>query len=306
MASLKDLRSRIKSTKSTERITSAMKMVAAAKLKKSEDRAARARPYAEKMETMITALSSQMAGDAPALLRGRDGGKGKVLLLVVITSDRGLCGGFNGAMVKEVRKAIYKHQAGGGQVKLLLIGRKGINLLRREFQKNIVDSFEELSKPIPQFDKAEMVAQKIATLFDKQEIDQCQLFFTKYVSALTQMVTPLSLIPFQAAIHHGGDAKNATSKTSDKKSDANRALTEFEPDEATILQSLLPQNLAVQVYRGFLESFASEQGARMTAMDNATRNARDMINRLTITYNRSRQAQITKELIEIISGAEAL
>ncbi len=309
MASLKDLRNRIKTVKSTERITSAMKMVAAAKLKKSEERANQARPFAEKMEAMLAQLSSDMGQDAPSLLVGRGGEKNKKILLVVVTSDRGLCGGFNGSMVKEVRKKVNQLQAAGHVAKLMVVGRKGINLLKRDMQKNFIAEFEELSKPTPNFENADMVAQKILTLFNSGDIDECQLFFTKYVSALTQIVTPLSLIPFKTseqAKPADRAAEKGPMKAVDKKNESEKVMTEFSPDEESILAKLLPQNLSVQVYRGFLESFASEQGARMTAMDNATRNAKDMINKLTITYNRSRQAQITKELIEIISGAEAV
>ncbi len=309
MASLKDLRNRIKTVKSTERITSAMKMVAAAKLKKSEERANQARPFAEKMEAMLAQLSGDMGQDAPSLLVGRGGEKNKKILLVVVTSDRGLCGGFNGSMVKEVRKKVNQLQAAGHVVKLMVVGRKGINLLKRDMQKNFIAEFEELSKPTPNFENADMVAQKILALFNSGDIDECQLFFTKYVSALTQIVTPLSLIPFKTSEQAKSTDKVAEKgpvKAVDKKNESEKVMTEFSPDEESILAKLLPQNLSVQVYRGFLESFASEQGARMTAMDNATRNAKDMINKLTITYNRSRQAQITKELIEIISGAEAV
>ena len=302
MASLKDLRNRIKTVKSTERITSAMKMVAAAKLKKSEDRVSQARPFFDKMESMLGKLSGGMGPEAPTLLVGRGTAKNKKILLLVITSDRGLCGGFNGTMVKEVRKKIRALQDAGHTVSLMVVGRKGVNLLRRDFPKNIVASFEELCKPIPPFAGADMLAQKIIGFFNSGEIDECQLVYTKYLSAITQIVTPLSLIPFQAAPQFANDNKKSLGETSH----GDQSITEFEPDEETILIKLLPQNLAVQVYRGLLESFASEQGARMTAMDNATRNARDMINKLTITYNRSRQAQITKELIEIISGAEAV
>ncbi|MDI9313751.1 MAG: F0F1 ATP synthase subunit gamma [Hydrotalea sp.] len=305
MASLKDLRNRIKTVKSTERITSAMKMVAAAKLKKSEDRVAQSRPYANEMETMLAKLSAGMGSDAPLLLAGRGATKNKKILLLVITSDRGLCGGFNGTMVKETRKKIRALQQEGHSVSLMVVGRKGINLLRRDFAKNILADFEELCKPLPQFDGADMLAQKIIALFNAGEIDECQLFYTKYVSALTQVVTPLSLIPFQAATASNDNQKDNKKPVNEAKT-SEQSVTEFDPDEEAILAKLLPQNLAVQVYRGLLESFASEQGARMTAMDNATRNAKDMINKLTITYNRSRQAQITKELIEIISGAEAV
>ncbi len=285
MPSLKDLRTRIKSVKSTQRITSAMKMVAAAKLRKAQDRAESARPYSEQMAGLISQCAAGVGASAPQLLVGN--GRDDTQLLIIISSDRGLCGGFNSVMVRNVRAQIKKLQGEGKQVKLITIGRKATAMLRRDFGPLIVDSFEEISKPVPTFDGANRVGLRARALFENGEVDKVVLFYTKFVSALTQIVTPQSLIPCEVG-EGSGD------------------LMEFEPDEETILNDLLPKNIAVQIFRGMLESFASEQGARMTAMDNATRNAKDMINKLTITYNRSRQAQITKELIEIISGAEAV
>lgn len=307
MPSLKDLRGRIKTVKSTERITSAMKMVAAAKLKRAEERANKARPYAEKMEQLIGSLASNAAGDAPTLLTGKP--TNKTHLLVVITSDRGLCGGFNSNMVRAVKKQITTLQAAGKVVKLLIIGRKGISLLKRDYQNQIINQYEEVTKPLPQFTKIEEIAKILLSHFHNGMFDECQLFYTHYKSALTQLVISQSLIPYKPtdANNHSQSPNPKSERPTNATTNPNvKALTEFDPDETAILESLLPQNLAVQIYRGVLESFASELGARMTAMDNATRNAKDLINRLTITYNRSRQAQITKELIEIISGAEAL
>lgn len=296
MASLKELRSRIASVQSTRRITSAMKMVAAAKLKKAQDAAEAARPYAERMERMLGSLAAGISGEgAPPLLAGT--GKDDVHLIVVMTSDRGLCGGFNGTLVREVKKKITSLQGQGKTVKLLPIGRKGVGLLRRTHRSLIVDQFEELVKPVPAFEQADQVIAKVMELFEAGEFDVCTMYYNKFISALTQEVTPLQLLPFSVPETDGGDGDAAGGLS---------AQYEFEPEEDVILASLLPKNMSVQVFRAMLESFASEQGARMTAMDNATRNAGDMINSLSITYNRSRQAQITKELIEIISGAEAL
>lgn len=299
MASLKELRGRITSVKSTRRITSAMKMVAAAKLRRAQEQAEAARPYAEKMERMLGSLASGPKSDASnPLLVGT--GKDDVHLLVLITSDRGLCGGFNGTLLRDVRKRIMSLQGAGKTVKLIAVGRKGVAAVRREFRSLLVEGFEELSKPAPHYDGAQQVSDKILAMFEGGEFDVCTIIYNRFVSAISQEVTPLKLIPFSADTSEDEGAEEGAVLTS------GGAVYEFEPDEEGILNSLLPKNLSVQVYRALLESFASEQGARMTAMDNATRNAGDMINRLTITYNRSRQAQITKELIEIISGAEAL
>ncbi|MBO6836644.1 MAG: F0F1 ATP synthase subunit gamma [Alphaproteobacteria bacterium] len=296
MPSLKDLKTRISSVQSTRRITSAMKMVAAAKLKRAQEAAEAARPYAERMERMLGSLAAGVSTDsAPKLLAGT--GDDQTHLIVVMSSDRGLCGGFNGSIIRAVKKRIDQLTSQGKTVKLIAIGRKGVSLLRREHRDKLVHGFEELVKPYPAFDQADAVVDKIVSMFEAGEFDVCTLYYNKFISALTQEVTPLQLIPFASATEAEGD---------EEASDLGGAQYEFEPDEEAILKALLPKNLSVQVFRSMLESFASEQGARMTAMDNATRNAGDMINSLSITYNRARQAMITKELIEIISGAEAL
>ena len=293
MPSLKDLRTRIKSVQSTRRITSAMKMVAAAKLRRAQDQAQAARPYAERMERMLGSLaaSAKNSPNAPKLLSGT--GSDDRHVLVVVSSDRGLCGGFNGQLVRYTRRRIAELTAQGKDVKLVLIGRKAVLLLRRDQKERIIATYEELSKPAPHYGGADEVSRKLTAMFAAGELDVCTLIYNKFESALVQTVTPLQLIPFSAP-------EAATT------ADPSGAVYDFEPNEEKILDALLPRNLAVQVYRALLESFASEQGARMTAMDNATRNAGDMIKKLNITYNRSRQAQITKELIEIISGAEAV
>ncbi|MBP5858999.1 F0F1 ATP synthase subunit gamma [Marivibrio halodurans] len=300
MPSLKDLRGRIKSVQSTRRITSAMKMVAAAKLKKAQEAAEDARPYAERMERMLSSLAAGIVPEnAPPLLAGT--GSEKVHLLVVVTSDRGLCGGFNGSIARAVKARIKSLEDQGQEVKLIAIGRKGVTLLRRDHNHRMVEKYEELLKPAPAFEHADEVVQRIMRMFEDGEFDVCTVYYNKFVSALTQEVTPLQLIPFQMPESPDEEAGDGGGTGS-----GGGAQYEFEPNEETILASLLPKNLSVQVYRAMLESFASEQGARMTAMDNATRNAGEMIDSLSITYNRMRQAQITNELIEIISGAEAL
>jgi F-type H+-transporting ATPase subunit gamma len=297
MPSIKDLRTRIKSVQSTRRITSAMKMVAAAKLKRAEEAAGAARPYAERLERMLGSLAAGVSGDgAPKMLAGT--GSDQTHLLVVVTSDRGLCGGFNGSIVRAAKRRVDELLGQGKTVKLMIIGRKGVSLLRREHRDKIVEGYEDLIKPAPSFEHADMVVSKVVEMFEAGEFDVCTLYFNKFISALTQEVTPLQLIPFALPEQEDGDDA--------AEAGVGGAQYEFEPDEETILTQLLPKNLSVQVFRAMLESFASEQGARMTAMDNATRNAGDMINSLSITYNRTRQAMITKELIEIISGAEAL
>ena len=295
MPSLKDLRTRITSVKSTQRITSAMKMVAAAKLRRAQEQAIAARPYAERMERMLGSLAGGASGEGgPKLLAGT--GDDKVHLLVVMTTDRGLCGGFNGSIMRGVRTMVRDLEAEGKTVKLFGVGRKGNAIMRREFPDKLVDALEEIARPAPSLAGANMIASKITDRFDNGDFDCCTVVYNKFISALTQEVTPQQLIPF--AVPEGPAQEEETSGAS--------ASYEFEPDEEEILADLLPRNLGVQVYRAMLETFASEQGARMTAMDNATRNAGDMIDKLTLTYNRARQAGITKELIEIISGAEAL
>lgn len=293
MASLKDLRLRIRSVKSTQKITSAMKMVAAAKLRRAQEQAEAARPYAERMERMIATLGSGVSTDAPALLTGT--GADKVQLVIVATADRGLCGAFNSSIIRDARLMIRGLQAQGKTVKLFCVGRKGRDALRKEFGDLIIDSVELAGKKKLSFGDADAVARKVIGLFDGKQIDSAHIVYARFKSAISQIVTRQQLIPVPLPEADAGKAQGGAS-----------ALYEYEPDEHAILAALLPRNLSVQIYKALLENSASEQGARMTAMDNATRNAGDMINRLTLTYNRSRQAQITKELIEIISGAEAV
>jgi len=294
MPSLKDLRLRIVSVKSTRKITSAMKMVAASKLRRAQSSAEAARPYAVRMERMLGALASSLAGQsgAPKLLAGT--GKDDVHLVVVTTSDRGLCGGFNGSIVRSTRALVAELQAKGKTVKLLTVGRKGRDQLRRDLGHLYVENYEGIGRKGVTFPEANTIAEKITAMFEAGEFDVCTVVYNRFQSAISQVVTRQQMVPFPVPeLKEEGDA-------------ASKAIYEFEPSEEAILADLLPRNLAVQIFRSLLESNASEQGARMTAMDNATRNAGDMINSLSIRYNRSRQAQITKELIEIISGAEAL
>ena len=294
MPSLKDLRLRIASVKSTRKITSAMKMVAASKLRRAQTAAEAARPFAERMERMLGTLAGSLAGQAgaPAMLAGT--GKSDVHLIVMVTADRGLCGGFNSSVVRDVRRLVAERLKDGKTVKIMPVGRKGREQIKRDFGRNLIDGFEGLGRKGITFPEADMVAGKIAAMFAAGEFDVCTVVYNRFQSAISQVVTRQQLIPF--AVAAGGESKG----------DGLKASYEFEPNEEEILATLVPRNLAVQIFRATLESQASEQGARMTAMDNATRNAGDMINGLTIKYNRSRQAQITKELIEIISGAEAL
>lgn len=292
MPSLKDLRNRITSVKSTQRITAAMKMVAAAKLRRAQEHALAARPYAERMEDILRSLGGSSGIGGSPLLVGT--GSDKTHLLVLISADRGLCGGFNISLMRGLREAIKRLQSEGKTVQLFIIGRKGVGLVRREFAELIVEVAEDISKPSPSFEAASNIADSLVQRFSNNEFDICTIFYNKFVSALTQTVTPQQLIPFAFA-EDGIESIVTTSSAH-----------EFEPSEEQILDELLPRNISTQIFKAMLESFASEQGARMTAMDNATRNAGDMINKLTLNYNRSRQAQITKELIEIISGAEAL
>jgi F-type H+-transporting ATPase subunit gamma len=294
MPSLKDLRLRIASVKSTRKITSAMKMVAASKLRRAQTAAEAARPFAERMERMLGTLAQSLAGQsgAPRMLTGT--GSDRVQLIVAVTADRGLCGGFNGSIVRNVRLLVSELLAQGKTVKIMPVGRKGREQLKRDYGQYFIDGFEQLGRRGITFPEADTVAARIAALFDEGEFDVCTIVYNRFKSAITQEVTRQQVIPFPVP------PAKAQADTGAK------AIYEFEPDEEGILSAILPRNLATQVFRSLLESQASEQGARMTAMDNATRNAGDMINGLTIKYNRSRQAQITKELIEIISGAEAL
>ncbi len=295
MANLKELRKRIGSVTSTQKITKAMQMVAASKLRRAQEAVEAARPYAERMEKIIGSLASSLQGSdgAPKLLVGT--GSDQVHLVIVATSERGLCGGFNANIVKGARQHVHELIAAGKTVKLICIGKKGFALLRREFEDRILEVIDMSHVRRLGYNDALPIAQKIMRMFDDGEFDVCTLFYAKFVTVLTQDVTPLQLIP--AHVETAGESLDA---------DLGGAVHEYEPSEEEILEDLLPRNMATQVYRVLLENAASEQGARMTAMDNATRNAGEMIDKLTLTYNRERQATITKELIEIISGAEAL
>ena len=294
MPSLKQYRTRIASVKSTQKITSAMKMVAAAKLRRAQEKAEAARPYAERMSRMLGSLAGSLSGGAgaPALLAGT--GRSEVHLVVVATSDRGLCGAFNSSIVRGARSHVRQLLSEGKQVRIFCVGRKGRDQLRRDFAKLIVGSMEDVGRRSLSFADAQRITDRILQMFAAGEFDVCSLFYARFRSAITQIVTRQQLIPFTV---EGGAGPAAS---------AGGAVYEYEPDEEQILAELLPRNLSVQVFRALLENNASEQGARMTAMDNATRNAGDMIKRLTLSYNRQRQASITKELIEIISGAEAV
>ncbi len=297
MPSLKSLRVRINSVKSTQKITKAMKMVAASKLRRAQEHAENARPYADRMDRMLRAIAASVANatDAPRLLAGT--GADRRHLIVVATSDRGLCGGFNTSIVRAVKLRIAELLADGREVEILCVGRKGRDQLKRDHGDRIIDTIEDLDRGGLGFDKAMGVAERLVALYDDDKFDVCTVFFNRFKSVISQEVTVQQLIPF--AVPSDGEDADATPARA-------RAIYEYEPDEAEILADLLPRNLAVQIFRALLESAAGEQAARMTAMDNATRNAGEMIDRLTLHYNRTRQAAITKELIEIVTGAEAL
>ena len=290
MPSLKDLRNRISSVKATRKITKAMQMVAAAKLRRAQMAADAARPYAERMSEVLGNLSAGVAGQAgaPTLMVGN--GKDDVHLLVVCTAERGLCGGFNSSIAKKAREEANKLMRDGKTVKFLCVGRKGHDILKRMFASQIIGFIDFRSVRQLAFSEAEVVADKVLALFEAGEFDVCTLFFSTFQSVVSQVPTAQRLIPADFDIEEGAVTKSY----------------EYEPDETEILDELLPRNIAVQIFRALLENAAGEQGARMSAMDSATRNAGDMIDKLTLQYNRARQAQITKELIEIISGAEAL
>jgi F-type H+-transporting ATPase subunit gamma len=292
MPSLKDLRNRIASVKATRKITKAMQMVAAAKLRRAQEAAIAARPYSERMASVLSNLSASMEGKdgAPRLLAGT--GSEQTHLLVVATAERGLCGGFNSSIAKLAREHADRLIAQGKTVKIMTVGKKGNDALKRLYGRYIIDAIDFRSERVLTFAHASAVAQRILKLFDEGQFDVCTLFFAEFKSVISQKPTALRLIP--ASVEGG------------KTPDLGGAIYDAEPDEAEILADLLPRNISVQIFRALLENAASEQGARMSAMDNATRNAGDMINKLSIKYNRQRQAQITKELIEIISGAEAL
>ncbi|MDG3442312.1 F0F1 ATP synthase subunit gamma [Nitrospirillum amazonense] len=296
MPSLKDLKIRIDSVKSTQKITSALKMVAASKLRRAQEQAEAGRPYAERMGRMLSSLAANVPAGAqgPKLMAGT--GSDKTHLLIVLTGDRGLCGGFNATIVREAKRQVSRLTGEGKTVKLLTVGRKGRDLLRREFGSMIVHSYENLGGKRLGFADAAQVADKVLELFDAGEFDVASIIFNKFKSAMTQIVTVQQIVPFAVA----ATTEEAPASTEPK------AIYEFEPSEEDILNDLLPRNLSIQVYTALLESSASFFGAQMTAMDNATRNAGDTIKKLTLNYNRTRQAFITKELIEIISGAEAV
>lgn len=290
MPSLKDLRNRISSVKATQKITKAMQMVAAAKLRRAQTAAEAARPYAERMERVLARLAASMGagGNAPALLRGH--GSDHTHLLIVATAERGLCGAFNSSIVRLARDKANALLREGKNVKILCIGKKGYDQLRRQFGDRIIELIEIRGKTLG-FDVAEPIGARVIELFNKIEFDVCTIFFSKFQSVISQVPTALQLIPL--ALPEAAQSGPSV-------------VYDYEPDEEDILSALLPRNITVQIFRALLENAASEQGARMSAMDNATRNAGDMIKKQTLVYNRTRQAMITKELIEIISGAEAL
>ena len=292
MASLKELRNRISSVKATQKITRAMQMVAASKLRRAQETAEAARPYAERMSLVLSNLSFGVAGQdgAPALLSGT--GKEDTHLLVVATAERGLCGGFNASIAKLAKERALAFKAEGKTVKILCIGRKGEDLLKRDFEDDMLETVTYQGLKSVGFEQAQEVATQILELFETEAFDVCSLYYSEFVNVITQNPKELQIIPAHL--------------DEDTTLDLGGASYDYEPEENEILDVLLPRNISIQILRALLENAASEQGARMSAMDNATRNAGEMIDSLTITYNRSRQAQITKELIEIISGAEAL
>jgi F-type H+-transporting ATPase subunit gamma len=291
MASLDDLRKRIVSVKSTQKITKAMKMVAAAKLRKAQESAEKGRPYSEKMQNIILNLTESISDptNAPKLLVGT--GKEQIHLCVVMTSDKGLCGGFNSNICRLAKNYFLKVLKDGKTLKIITIGSKGHDQLKREYSKHIINKLSFKDKKKISFTEADEVGKIIIDLFSKNEFDKCILFYNNFKNVMTQIPEAQQIIPTEV-------------KKNSKKNE--EIFYEFEPDEDEILEDLLPKNISTQVFKAFLENSASEQGSRMTAMDSATRNAGDLVNKLTINYNRSRQAVITKELIEIISGAESL
>lgn len=297
MPNLQDLKLRISSVQSTRKITSAMKVVAAAKLRRALEQAEASRPYAERMERMLVSLAAtagKLPGASPLLVgTGRD----SVHLLVVTTADRGLCGGFNASVVKAARLRIQSLLSVGKEVKILCVGRKGRDLLRRDHGDKIVDTLEDIAKPELSFDKAVSVSDRVLRMYSDGEFDVCTAFYFKFQSAISQILTARQLIPFGTCVGEDEDTAPAA---------VGGQVYDYEPSDEKILADLLPRNVSVQIFRAMLESNASEQGARMSAMDNATRNAGEMIDRLSIQYNRTRQAIITNELIEIISAKEAL
>lgn len=294
MASLKDLRNRIASVKATQKITKAMQMVAAAKLRRAQEAAEAARPYSQRMGAVLANIAQAVGsgGDAPALMTGT--GKDDTHLLVVCTAERGLCGGFNSQIARFARDHIRRLQGEGKTVKIITVGKKGFDILRRDFASLIIDRVDLREVKTLNFTHADAIGRKIIELFNDGQFDVCTLFYSEFKSVISQVPTAQQIIPASAAVSVGEPEAGGA------------AVYEYEPEPGEILSDLIPRNISVQVFRALLENAAGEMGAKMSAMDNATRNAGEMIGKLTITYNRQRQAQITKELIEIISGAEAL
>ena len=292
MPSLDDLKKRIKSVKSTQKITKAMKMVAAAKLRKAQENAEKGRPYSQKMQNIILNLTKSINDieNAPKLLVGT--GQDKTYLCVVLTADRGLCGGFNSNICKLAKTNFQKILKEGKNLKIISVGSKGLDQIKREYGKYLIKKFSFKDKKQISFKEAEIIGTEIINLFKNDQFDKCILFYNNFKNVITQIPQAHQIIP-------------AEIKSSETKNESSLSY-EFEPEEDEILEDLLPKNISTQVFKAFLENAASEQGSRMTAMDNATRNAGDLVDKLTINYNRSRQASITKELIEIISGAESL
>jgi len=291
MPSLKDLRNRISSVKSTKKITSAMKMVAAAKLKRAQDNAEKTRPYARKMSEIVNSLVENNKSKEFKFSEKKTK-KTRNILLIVCSADRGLCGGFNGSIIKFSKKLSEKIINDGGQVSYIFVGKKAYQSLQRFCGESILDFFSDIANPSIKFELASSIRDKILELFLNDSMDECYLIYTEFKSAISQTVQSLKLLPLNAL---ETNERNSSNKSYD-----------FEPSEEEILNEIIPKNIAIQIHTALLENLASEQGSRMTAMDNATRNANDMIDNLTLFYNRSRQALITKELIEIISGAEAV
>ncbi len=293
MPNLKELKNRISSVKSTRKITSAMKMVAASKLRRAQELAESSRVYADSLSFILSSLAgnTKNSSDLPEILTGRE--NSKISLLIINSSDRGLCGGFNSNLFRNAKKWISDQQGQGKSVKIMTVGKKASSFYKKT-DLDIVASFEDLNSNDRQLQVSEEIKNKIMELFENNEIDEVSILFNKFVSAISQEPTYQSLIPL------------SNEETSEDESEANNSVFEFEPDKNELLEYLVPRNFLTQIYRSVLESSASEHAARMTSMDNATRNAGDMIDRLTLTYNRTRQAFITKELIEIISGAEAV
>ena len=293
MPNLKELKNRISSVKSTRKITSAMKMVAASKLRRAQELAESSRVYADSLSFILSSLAgnTKNSADLPEILTGRE--NSKISLLIINSSDRGLCGGFNSNLFRNAKKWISDQEGQGKSVKIMTVGKKASSFYKKT-DLDIVASFEDLNSNDRQLQVSEEIKNKIMELFENNEIDEVSILFNKFVSAISQEPTYQSLIPL------------SNEETSEDESEANNAIFEFEPDKNELLEYLVPRNFLTQIYRSVLESSASEHAARMTSMDNATRNAGDMIDRLTLTYNRTRQAFITKELIEIISGAEAV